>query len=389
MEISLLDGKLLAKLEGKIDSTNSEQFKNEIMPYFDNNDIKSVELDCLKLSYISSAGLRVILNIAKICKDLTVSNVNTEVYNVLEMTGFTEMMKVVSAYREISVEGCEVIGVGAMGKVYKIDNENIVKTYLNPESLENIKRERELARTALVLGLPTSISYEVVKVGPGYGSVFEMLNAESFAKLFNTDDENEFNKYLDLYVNLLKDIHSKNSDHPLLADAKKRFLDRIQTIKNQVDELTYNKILSMASEIPDSNTVLHGDFHVKNVMMQGDEVMLIDMDTLAKGDIIFEFAGMYEAYIGYNSRTEEETFFLGLPNSKCLKIYNGFVRKYFSNKSEEEILELLNKIECVGAIDMLSYVVKDPEFFGNEKGFNIYRNILLNVVTKINDLKLN
>lgn len=83
-----------------------------------------------------------------------------------------------------SVEGCEVIGQGANGKVYRIDRDTIVKVYLNPDALPEIHRERELARAAFMAGVPTAIPYDVVRIeGGGYGSVFELLNATSFAKL--------------------------------------------------------------------------------------------------------------------------------------------------------------------------------------------------------------
>ena len=82
-----------------------------------------------------------------------------------------------------AAEGCEVIGEGANGIVYRTDPDTIVKVYKNHDALEEIHNERELARKAFVLGIPTAIPYDVVRVGEGYGSVFELLNAKSFAKI--------------------------------------------------------------------------------------------------------------------------------------------------------------------------------------------------------------
>ena len=100
----------------------------------------------------------------------------------------------------LSVEGCELIGQGANGKVYRTDRETIIKVYKNPDALLEIHRERELARLAFVAGVPTAIPYDVVRIeGSGeaesgtaeagdskratYGSVFELLNAKNFARL--------------------------------------------------------------------------------------------------------------------------------------------------------------------------------------------------------------
>ncbi len=38
-----------------------------------------------------------------------------------------------------------------------------------------IKNEQRLAKRAFVKGVPTAISYDIVKVGDKYGSVFELL----------------------------------------------------------------------------------------------------------------------------------------------------------------------------------------------------------------------
>ena len=176
-------------------------------------------LDAEKLEYISSAGLRVILRLRKQEPELAIVNASPEVYEIFEMTGFTEMMPVSRAYRRVSVDGCEVIGQGANGKVYRLDPETIIKVYLNPNSLPDIHWERELARKAFVLGIPTAIPYDVVKVGDGYGSVFELLNAKSFGSLIAEHPE-EMDKYVKMYVDLLKKIHGTKVHPEDLRDMK-------------------------------------------------------------------------------------------------------------------------------------------------------------------------
>lgn len=51
--------------------------------------------------------------------------------------------------REISVEGCEVIGKGGNGIVYRLDPETIVKVYFGTRnSPEKIKQNREVHNAA-------------------------------------------------------------------------------------------------------------------------------------------------------------------------------------------------------------------------------------------------
>ena len=118
------------RLSGRIDSNNASLIENEIMEQLasaDGQDSAPVELDAENLEYISSAGLRVLLRIRKTHPDMVIRNVSAEVYDILDMTGFTEMMTVEKAYRVVSIEGCEEIGRGANGTIYRIDQDNVVK----------------------------------------------------------------------------------------------------------------------------------------------------------------------------------------------------------------------------------------------------------------------
>ena len=144
-------------LEGKIDSLSAPKLQADIDQALQKFPVETIILDCDKLEYTSSAGLRVILRVKQEIDDTRLINVHSEIYDIFDMTGFTEMMTVEKAYRVISVEGCEVIGEGANGKIYRIDRDTIVKVFLNQDALDEIHRQRELARTAFVLGVPTAI----------------------------------------------------------------------------------------------------------------------------------------------------------------------------------------------------------------------------------------
>lgn len=104
------------ELKGRIDSNNAVQVEKEMRDQLTGQNDVEVVLDATGLEYISSAGLRVILRLKKTYPDLRITNVSSEVYEILDMTGFTEMMTVEKAYRVVSVEGCEVIGEGGKGE---------------------------------------------------------------------------------------------------------------------------------------------------------------------------------------------------------------------------------------------------------------------------------
>ena len=123
------------QIKGKIDTTNAAEFEKDLMA------AKPAEIDASELEYISSAGLRVLLKLAKTVGDVTINNVSNEVYKILEVTGFTEILNVSKRLKENNIDNAVLIDAGANGRAYRLDDERIVKVYnsiSNPP--EKIKR---------------------------------------------------------------------------------------------------------------------------------------------------------------------------------------------------------------------------------------------------------
>ena len=339
---------LIIDLMGHIDSANAAAVEKEINEAMDREAPAMLTLDATDLKYISSAGLRIILRLRKEMKDLKIINVQPEVYEIFDMTGFTEMVDIQKAYRVISVDGCEVIGQGANGKVYRIDPDTIVKVYLNPDSLPEIHRERELARAAFVLGIPTAIPYDVVRVGEGYGSVFELLNATSFAKLI-INDEKTPDEVAAMSIDLLKLIHSTKIKPGTMPDMKAVALDWADFLKDYLPEEKYQKLHDLVAAVPDDMHMMHGDYHIKNVMLQNGEVLLIDMDTLCHGYPIFELASMYNAYVGFSDTNHHQVEeFIGIPYDTAVHFWKESLRLYLGDSDEERFKEVEEKAQLIG-----------------------------------------
>ena len=346
---TLNEGTLTISLSGHIDSANAASVEQEITALREQTAPRAVVLDCDDLQYISSAGLRIVLRMKKAVADTKLVNVSAEVYEIFDMTGFTEMMDIQKAYRVISVEGCEVIGQGANGKVYRIDPDTIVKVYLNPDALPEIHRERELARTAFVLGVPTAIPYDVVRIeGGGYGSVFELLNATSFAKLL-IRGEKTVDEVAKMSVDLLKLIHSTVVKPDSMPDMRAVALDWAAFLKDYLPADQFDKLYGLIEAVPEDNHMMHGDYHIKNVMLQNGETLLIDMDTLCHGHPIFELASMYNAYVGYSELDHDNILnFLGINYETAGVLWRKMLSLYLDGADEDAVRQMEEKAMIVG-----------------------------------------
>ena len=348
------NGKLIIALSGEIDSSNAPRVEAQIRELREAHPCNSIEVDCDGLKYASSAGLRVLLRLIQQVKDTVFTNVHSELYEILDLTGFTEMTEVRKAYRVISVEGCELLGQGANGRVYRIDSDTIVKIYLNPDSLPEIQREREMARLAFVAGVPTAIPYDVVRIeSGGYGSVFELLNAESYAQLLISGEKTP-EELAEMSVQLLKLIQSKVVRSAILPDMKAVAVDWAHFLKEYLPGDLFEKLVSLISAVPEDEHLVHGDYHLKNVMLQNGESLLIDMDTLCHGHPIFELASMFNAYAGYSMIDHDVTMrFLGIPYETSIAFWRESLALYLDTRDESRLNEVEDKAKIIGMTRMM------------------------------------
>ena len=97
LEIKETDGILTGVLSGYIDTATSEQVGQEMEPLLKQAN-RAIEIDCSKLEYISSSGLRLLLSLRKqVAADggsLVIRNINDEIRKVFTMTGFFNLFEI-------------------------------------------------------------------------------------------------------------------------------------------------------------------------------------------------------------------------------------------------------------------------------------------------------
>ena len=346
---------------GRIDASNAAEAEEKIFSIKNDNPGKHTVVDADQLEYISSAGLRVILRLRKEEPKLAIINVASDVYEVFDMTGFTDMVTVEKAYQRMSTEGCEFIAKGANGAVYRYDDETILKTYFAKDALPEIKQERENARKAFVLGINTAIPYGIVRVGDGYGTVTELLNATSVTKLIrnNPGDLSEAAKY---YIDMLKSIHAITVEDGEVPDMKETALAWADFVAPHLPEDQGKKLRALVEAVPKQNTMMHGDYHTNNIMVQNGEPLLIDMDTLCMGHPVFELGSMFNAFIGYSELDHQVTInFFGYTHETAEKFWDMALKMYLGTDDEAVCRSVAEKAMIIGYTRMLRRAIRRPE----------------------------
>ena len=375
---------LYISLDGRIDASNAADVESGINEIRKENQGMHTVLDADTLEYISSAGLRIMLRLRKEEPKLAIINVSPEVYSVFEMTGFTEMMTVEKTYRRINIDDCEFIAKGANGAVYRYDSETIVKQYFNRDALPEIMQERENSRKAFVLGVNTAIPYGIVRIGDGYGSLTELLNATSVTKLIraNTEDLSQSVAY---FIDTIKEVHSIETQSGDLPDFKKWVLEWVDFLCDYLDEAHAKKMRNLIEGIPDSNFIIHGDYHTNNVMVQNGEPILIDMDTLAVGHPVLELGSMYNAYVGFGEldKSGVEDFF-GFDIETAKRFWRLSLARYLGTDDEKAIDDVENKAKIIGYMRLLRRCLRRN---ADETTVNHYKANLAEALDKVDTLE--
>ena len=87
--------KLVFSLDGRLDTITAPQLEEEVKASID--DITELVFDFTDLTYVSSAGLRVLLSAQKTMNEkgsMVVRNVSDEIQEIFDVTGFTDILTI-------------------------------------------------------------------------------------------------------------------------------------------------------------------------------------------------------------------------------------------------------------------------------------------------------
>ena len=349
MKSRLNNGIMTLFFVGELNSLTSPKIEKEILEVIGKEKFETLILDFDDVTYLSSAGLRVVLKLKQNYADTRIINASLDVYNVLSMTGFASMMKVSKKLLTIDVSNATLIGEGFFSQVYRIDKDTIIKVFRRETDLPNIERELNLAKQAFILGIPTAISFDIVKVGDKYGVRFEMLDCASLRDIFR-DQPDRYEEMVQKYADLLTTTNSTETLDPNLPDIKAAWLEKAEVAAKYLTKEEGKKLFRLLNKVEDRETFVHGDCHYKNIMVQGDDLLLIDMDTLSKGHPIFELASIYAPYVAFEESDPGNTQrFMGISSEITEKMFHDLLRIYLGRNLESDFV----KIGLVGYAHMI------------------------------------
>lgn len=238
------------------------------------------------------------------------------------------------------------IARGNTAKIYLSDNK-IVKVYNDflPDT-ESIN-EANKQKYAYSCGLPVPKILEVTKINGEQAIIMEYVKGETLGDLMLKDKE-QAEYYMSISVDMQLEIHS------IIPDAIEPMYDKlyrqIETV-NKLDKRQKSYLLKKLESFTYENRLCHGDFHLFNLIMTGNQVVVIDWVDSSAGDIR---ADIYRTYLLYSQLSSElaDTYLRlyceksGLLRSEVFQwapiIAGARLSESVSSENSERLMEIIN-----------------------------------------------
>ncbi|GEM_PF-3150320 len=329
-------GHLTIFVNGHIDSSKIPAMQQEINEAIAScgEELTQLVIDADQMSFISSMGLRVMLQLKQKHETMRIINCAPEVYNVFAMTGFTKILTVEKALEQLSVEGLEPIP--GMSDVYKLTDETMLKVFPSGTTKEDLDREVEISKAVFVLGIPTVMTFDAVKVGDRYGLIYETV----IPAAIDADTRGE----------LMRDLHEHIVEPGgLIPSAIATEKEQIRKLQPYLGDDAVAKFLQILSAIPDGSSLLYGNFTGDKALCRDGSPIMMDMHEVGYGNPVIDLAHFYstlteeqrgdffdEVLDVYYDMEADETIARNRQNIVTLSMIRDFTRLVLNGEPTEE-----------------------------------------------------
>lgn len=335
-----MDDKVILKARGKITAESVEELKKSFLEQIDGVKNLKIVFDMAEVYYISSAGLRLVMLLRQKDPSIKLINLCPDVYEVFSVTGLTRIMDIRRMYKEISLDGLTVLGKGTTATVYRLNNEQIVKIYNEDVKEEDLLLEQDKTRKALLAGVPTMLSFDTVRAGDKLGAVYEAFNYETLLPVYVAASQMEREEYIKKYAQIIREMCSIEVSPDDFMSFKDLTKERLDQIKDRLDENTFTVFKDMIDQIPDDHRFVHGDCHMENLMVDPDgNLVVIDLGISGQGNEIFTLSGIGHYKVFIDLIADESAFKKKslLSFSEAEELYHRFIAEYCEGLDEKRI----------------------------------------------------
>ncbi|NLD47147.1 MAG: phosphotransferase [Clostridiaceae bacterium] len=173
-----------------------------------------------------------------------------------------------------------LLGKGMTAEVYEWGQDKVLKLYYEVFSNEWINHEAKVGKAVHKAGIPSPAVFETISVGNRKGTIFERIFGKPLLKHLEAEPWKAH--YLTQQsAELQIKIHKYSSEN--LPSQKDNLTSKI----NPASRILGSKkdiIIEYLKNLPDGNSVCHGDFHFNNIIVSDKGLIPVDWTNAYLGN---------------------------------------------------------------------------------------------------------
>ena len=310
-------------------------------------------LNFAQVPSVKYSAIRTLLNARKSGLVFFIVEATRDVAQRFETTGAASFISIMRSPRRVDMSDYKESGDGFTAISYfKNDGDSMMKLYYDFMPTSVVEREKRIARAAFIMGIPTPMSGDIVHDGRRNGITFErVLNKRSFARIMSEEPE-RLEELATTFAAMTKKLHETPCDtaiFPNVAELYHKFVDDCDLLE-VADKV---KVHAFINAIPASETCVHGDLHMGNVITNGKENLFIDMSDFGWGNPWFDIGMLY--IITKLSEDHMVEKYYHVDRKAMNAFWAVFVREYFGATTPEQVAEVEEKASAFAALKMVYF----------------------------------
>lgn len=246
------------------------------------------------------------------------------------------------------INTAKVVEKSELITTYELDAETLVETYDYDISIQEIEQEKTNAKNAVRMGIPTTFSFDVVRIGNGYGIIYENVQSETLGTLV-TENPDKFDEYVTDFTNLNKKMHSTHVGYDAFRSAKGMFEGYGEQLvsRNIFTREEVGMVKKMLDAIPDQDTFLISIPRTSYMRYFDDELTVYGLRDAGYGHPIYDLSGTCLSMFTTAQDGDDDKcrFSTGMDCATTIRFYKAYIRQYFGCKTDEDAAAMEARVQ--------------------------------------------
>jgi len=245
-------------------------------------------------------------------------------------------------------------GEGGTAITYKHNSRNsLAKLYKSGFEADMAIEEFKVAQAVYDLGIPTPKPYRLVTDGERLGAEYEFISGKrSFARILSQEPE-KMPELVEAFAKAALELHATAADTNRIP-AIREVLHAFYLSSDTVTPEYRKRALAFLDKIQEPSTCVHGDFHIGNIITDGNHTLWIDIGQFGYGAPEWDLGWFWT--ITHNLGDNRADFLLHLTQETLVSFWDAFLPAYLGMSAPTALREYTRKI-------LAYYAVRVPFMF--------------------------